>query len=290
MLQLKQLILILVFIVFTMPTIGSAESLVVGIPEGEIINYNDFLKERGKEAREIVSFDSPLLSRSLVSLLLLQRAAYLGGYTARITVEEVPNSARNFALTRSGRFVALGFDVWREAAEKYSDYLYISDPILDSGAFEKGIYGLLSNSELFRAKSLEDLRRCCTILENFHWVVDKKTIREMELPNIVSTMTFQSMIKMLKAGRADFGLFEFGSGPDMSITSFDVTLHAVPGVKVVLRSTRHYAISKKHPEGERFFQAVQKGIANLREQKVFDSAFREIKFINSRVEDWKVLN
>ena len=267
-----------------------ANPAMVGITDTEVENYVTFLSKSKKAPKDISSFNSPLLNRSLVSLILLQKAARIGGFTKPILVEGAPNSSRNLNLTKSGKFLAIGYDIWKEAAENYSENLYISDPIIDEGQFEKGIYGLKSNSNLFAINSLKDLQECCSILENPSWVVDHKTISEMKIKKVADSFTHESMMKMIDAGRADFVLFEFGQGQNMSLHQYGVTLEAVPGYKVAMRSSRHFVVSKKHPDGKEFFAALQRGIKILKQQNTFYDAFTEVGFFNSRTKEWKFIN
>jgi len=257
----------------------------------EIENNENILSQSNRAERELTSFNSPLLNKILVSFILLQKAAYPGGFKNQIKVEGIPNSARNIFSIHSGIFIALGYNIWKEAAEKYSEDLFISSPVILTGTFEKGIYGLKSNTALFNIQSLQDLKQCCSIIENSHWQVDHKTISEMNISGILITINHESMVKIVNAGRADFALLEFGGAAAvLSITKYSITLNAVPGFKVALRSSRHYAVSKKHPQRKEFFDALQKGIELLNQHNTFTSALKEIGFINSRVKDWEVIN
>lgn len=128
------------------------------------------------------------------------------------------------------------------------------------------------------------------MIENPAWKIDHITISEMHISNISQTVTYESMFNMVAYGRADFALFEFGFDEDMSLTRNGFTLHIVPGFKVSMLSSRHYVVSKTHPDGEEFFTALQKGIEILKSQNSFKIAFTEVGFLNQKVEDWKIIN
>lgn len=59
----------------------------------------------------------------------------------------------------------------------------------------------------------------------------------------------------------------------------DVELIANEHLVVLLNDSRHFAVSRLHPEGERAFAALQKGLAILREQGRITSAYQQAGLI-----------
>jgi hypothetical protein len=70
----------------------------------------------------------------------------------------------------------------------------------------------------------------------------------------------------------------FNSTPDKSFTMGKIHLVPVEGIAVVLKDSRHFVISKLHPEGAEAFQAINKGLKILREKGTISKAYEQAGF------------
>jgi hypothetical protein len=73
----------------------------------------------------------------------------------------------------------------------------------------------------------------------------------------------------------------------MSITVGGITLYPIKGWKILLNGSRHYVVSKKNPHGAAAFEALQKGLATMKQSDEVARALTESGFFNVNVETWK---
>jgi hypothetical protein len=112
----------------------------------------------------------------------------------------------------------------------------------------------------------------------------------MELKGLMNVSKWILMPRIVKANRADFTLAPFQETKDLSLKSESIKLMPIKNVKVALRGSRHYLVSKRYNESKNLFKALQKGITILKEKGIFKKAYREFGFINEKTKNWKVIN
>jgi hypothetical protein len=64
----------------------------------------------------------------------------------------------------------------------------------------------------------------------------------------------------------------------------------INNLKMFLPDTRHFVVSKRHPEGKAVFQALNKGLEILRINGTIEKALKQSGFINEKVTDWQTIN
>jgi hypothetical protein len=64
-------------------------------------------------------------------------------------------------------------------------------------------------------------------------------------------------------------------------------IQAIEGYKIALQDSRHFVVSKKHPLGKQTFDALQKGLKQLRQSGYIERAYRECGFLNPSVDTWQ---
>ncbi len=124
----------------------------------------------------------------------------------------------------------------------------VSDPITRFGEFQKAFYCLPSNTALLSATNADEINLNGKGIVGQHWNNDKKVLKDMGITNLIDAPTFECMIKMIKAGRADWIPLEISNSKDSSMTLYGVHLVPIPAVKFSLLESRHFFISKTHPE------------------------------------------
>ena len=62
------------------------------------------------------------------------------------------------------------------------------------------------------------------------------------------------------------------------------------GIKVALPGSRHWPVSKKHPQGGEIFTGLEKGITILEQKNIIQRAYEECGFFHEGVKSWKLLN
>lgn len=265
----------------------AVDFITIAATKRTIANYTAFTS--GKVAADIDHFASTHSTRQVVDILLVLKSLELAGFPGvKIVFKEVPNSARERALVKAGEVVLGEQDHWRK---EFSDSVFMTAPIIRDGEFEKGIYvdPKPSNYQLLYVTSLEELRNYSAVMVQT-WSVDWKTLEEMKLKNVHDTATAESLFRMLRAGRAQFTLYEFSTEKDFGRTVDGIRLIPVPGIKVGLKGSRHLMVSKIHPDGKLVFSALQKGLKELRSKGIIRRALTECSFLDNRVANWKRLN
>jgi hypothetical protein len=122
-------------------------------------------------------------------------------------------------------------------------------------------------------------------LSNKTWLVDWRNLDRLGL-RAQHVTNWELMPKMVAAGRADFLLAPFQATPDLGLQVGQVRLLPIPGIKIGMQGTRHYLISKAHPDGPRLQAALNSGLQVLRQQGVIRKAYVQSGFFNSTVRDW----
>lgn len=91
---------------------------------------------------------------------------------------------------------------------------------------------------------------------------------------------------MLEGNRADFGLYN-SSIIDKADTLLPDSLGIVEGLTIGMNSSRHFMVSKIHPDGEKIFHAIEKGIIILHQKGTIQKALRESGVLNKKALGWK---
>ena len=85
-------------------------------------------------------------------------------------------------------------------------------------------------------------------------------------------------------------LWKYPPFPEINIEKDGFTFIPVPDVLIALYDTRHFMVSKKHPEGNAIISKLNRGLAVLMEQGIVDSLYRDCGFYRSDLDGWTILN
>lgn len=266
------------------------ETVTITVVEGDYDNYRAFLTEFGGGLHSVESIPHGYFDRATMDIFLLVNALRAGGLEGDLDFRLVGNVKRLTEDLYTGAAVVGGHQLGRGNNEVYKNDLYMSSAVIRPGDFQKGIYCLPSNSRALRIRDRRDLRLAGPAIIGIHWKADFKALKEMGVEDIVQSPTFPLMIRMLDAGRASWIPLEFSGKEDLSKVIYGVRLVPVPGVKFVLDESRHFFVSRAHPDGERVFAALQKGLALLRENGTIRRALTAAGFFNSGTASWTSLN
>ena len=96
---------------------------------------------------------------------------------------------------------------------------------------------------------------------------------------------------MIQAGRADVTLQRFSREPDLGWQpSYSPTrILPIPGFKVALPASRHFAVSRQRPEAEDLVRHLDAGLTRLRQEGTLTHVLERIGLLEPRVADWQVL-
>ena len=95
------------------------------------------------------------------------------------------------------------------------------------------------------------------------------------------------MFSLVLYRNVDFTIQEFANTSDLAYTFQGKRLIPVPGIKLVLDGSRHFLVSKKHKNGKKVYQALEKGLKILREKGTVQRYLTESGFYRKELESWK---
>ncbi|KZN46750.1 hypothetical protein N474_04205 [Pseudoalteromonas luteoviolacea CPMOR-2] len=240
------------------------------------VNYSSLLK--GRSPLEVNDFRSQFVRRDVVDMVLLQKALLLGGFEKPFKYRPGNVNFRNSNLLEQGKQL-LSFDTyWLEEAQSKEDKLFISEPVVRKGEFFAGLYYAKGNRRARSLSSLEELKKL-TAVSSSRWVVDWRTLSDMPLKELVNEPNWAAQAQMVNKQWADFMLIHLmpKAGNDFKLEGINLEAH--PEWVVLLDSSRHFVVSKLHPDGERAFAALQRGLKKLRLQGKIVDAYRQAGLI-----------
>lgn len=264
-----------------MPAARAAQSFVVAVPSDVLADYEQFIG--GRDPVALTDFGGAHSRRDVVEVVLLQQALRRGGWHQTLELVGMPTTARLLREVEHGNTLCSATSYWRD--DVAAGNVHYSDSVVESGEFEAGLYTLASNERAIAAKNLADVRRL-TILSNRSWVVDWRTLEQLGIANLQHVGQWDVMPRMVAKGRADLLLAPFQPTPDLSLTVEGIRLVPVPRLKIGLAGTRHFIVSRRHPQGVALLEALNTGLAQLRRKGVVRQAYVQSGFFNPRVVDW----
>ncbi|WP_321404076.1 hypothetical protein [Maridesulfovibrio sp.] len=226
--------------------------------------------------------------------MLLKNAFKLGGIDAQLNFSATPNTRREENELVKG-YAAIGAHLFTKSTfeqPEYKDKIFISDPVIEDGQFEKGIFCLPGNHKVLNVRNIEDLKKAGKPLVGIHWVNECRTLKDLGIneDEIEKAPTLDCIFKMIKVGRADWVPLGFhNAAKDLSVSNNGITLVPVKGIKIPLKESRHFIVSKTHPDGEKVFQALQKGIKIMRKNGLSAKLLTQGGFYCPATQNWKTL-
>ncbi|MCV2359837.1 transporter substrate-binding domain-containing protein [Paucibacter sp. TC2R-5] len=251
-------------------------------PADVMADYQRFLNQR--DVLQLSDFSGPYSRRDVVEVALFFQALHRGGWRAPLKFQDMPSVERLLRELGSGKVVSSSTSYWSEDISGAEASVQLSQAVIGDGEFEAGFYTVESNSRAMSAKSLKDLQGL-SALSNQSWLVDWRNLKRLGI-RAQHVTNWELMPKMVAAGRADFLLAPFQATPDLSLQVGTVRLQPIPGLKLGMQGTRHYLISKIHPDGANLQAALNTGLQQLRQQGVIRKAYMQSGFFNPRVSDW----
>lgn len=247
-------------------------------------SYVAFLK--GRDPLTITEFSGSNTPRSVIELILLQQALHLGGYDKPLKFEFAPNYARILRHVAQGTYALSGNTAWKHDLENDAKSYYISQEIIKSGMFEAGLYTTFDKANQLTEEDLPNL----TAVSSRFWIADWRALSQLPLKALYDVPSWSSMLDMVLSNRIDFLLQPFNGSEDLTVVTKGTRLAPIKNIKLILVGTRHFYVSKNHPEGEAIYKALEKGLTQLKQQNRIEKAFKQSGFINEKVADWKTLN
>ncbi|KZX00729.1 hypothetical protein JL49_09450 [Pseudoalteromonas luteoviolacea] len=240
------------------------------------VNYTTLIAESSPLA--VDDFRSQFIRRDVIDMVLLHKALLLGGFDKPFKYHPGNINFRDTNLLEQGKQL-LSFDTyWYEEALDKKDKLFISDPVVRKGEFYAGLYYAKTNTRMDKLSSINDLQELTAVSSN-RWVVDWQMLSNMPLKRLLNETAWAAQAQMVNKQWVDFMLIPLmpHTGNDFELAGISLVSH--PHWVVLLDSSRHFVVSKLHPDGERAFLAIQRGLKTLRLQGKIVDAYRQAGLI-----------
>lgn len=226
--------------------------------------YEDYLKfVDGRDVLSIGEFNSPFLRRDVADMVVLQQALALGGFAKKFNYIPGKVNFRNTKMLENGELL-LSFDsYWLTDANAIADKIYISDPVINKGQYLAGLFASPNNKKVFAVTSVEQLAKL-TAVSTPKWQTDWQTLSTLPLKQLVQEDEWLSQARMVHMQWVDFMLMPLFNTPDGNYQLEKIHLKMVPKLAILLNDSRHFVISRNHPQGKAAFSALNSGLKQLR--------------------------
>lgn len=248
--------------------------------------YHSTLKQKQKQAVELNPSDMKNTRIGFVSLVLFIQALDKAGLAAKFEFINSPNSKRSERLVQTGD--ALFTMTTLSKGETPKDTLQ-SSVLLGPEGLLKGIYGLKSNHALMKVKTLAELKKFNGMAKLTGGDVNK-ILQEIGLNKLELSPTRKSILRHIAYKHADFVLLGITRATEHQIKIAGITLVPVPGALIQQELSHHFLISKNHPDSERVYPALEKGLNIMRQQGLIKKYYRQQIFFLDDFPHWKILN
>ncbi|WP_100913876.1 hypothetical protein [Pseudoalteromonas spongiae] len=265
---------------------NSSNTVDMYIRDDVYVDFQAFLA--GRDVHQITSFSGYRMRRDVVDMVLALQALKLGGFDKTFNYQVGKVTLRNTNILERGKQL-LSFDTyWYADAEKIAEHAYISAAVFNKGEYLAGVFAHPENRKVFAIDSLDDFSQF-TSISTPRWHADWQTLKSLKLKKLYKDDEWLQQIRAVDKKWADFTLLPFMPAVNNHYKLHSLELLAVPGIALTFDDSRHYVVSKTHPDGKAAFDALQKGLAILAAQKRIKSAYIEAGFIPAKG-SVKVLN
>lgn len=281
-----QLFCVLSGLLLTLP-LYAGNTITAAVDEDIIADYQLFIGNR--DPITVSYFGGAGARRDVIELVLLQQALHLGGFKGKVVLRPENSYLRILKLIKDGQIPLSGALMWRDDIKPYSDYLFKTKAVVKEGEFIAGLYTYAANSRALSARTPKQISQL-SAASNDHWKADIDTLKSLGIKKIHYATYWVQIVRMVVAGRADVTLAPFQVNPEMKVMVDGLELVPIPGVKAALPGSRHWPVSKSHPQGEEIFNALVRGIEELEKRNIIQRAYEECGFFHSEISSWALLN
>lgn len=217
------------------------KSVVIFIRDDVYDDYSRFLN--GRKPIEVKDFSGAYIRRDVVDMIIAQQALSLGGFTKPFRYHKGNVNYRNTKLLEDGQLL-LSFDsVWSVDAKQLADFKQL------------------------------------TAVSTPRWQTDWQTLSDLPLKELLREDEWLGQVRTVSMQWVDFMMMPLMPSLNNRYSLENIELVAVPNLVLQLNDSRHFIISKSHPDGKAAFAAIQKGLSQLRKTGAIEKAYREAGFI-----------
>ena len=234
----------------------------------------------------------PLLSeidvgenQMLAEYIIFCNALRLGNYSAHIELIPFPIAKRALGALKNGEVDATGFGVWKSEAQE--NKVTLTQALLSNGEFSKGLYTRKELSQKLNNKAQFNASELIAVA-NQNWTRDWAALKCTEL-NLLHVNQYSQMFYLVNIGRADVFPLTFSAKPNLERNVFGITLYPIKDIKIPIDDSLHFAIASKFDTSNELKQALDNGMALLRQKGEIRAVYLSLGITNSKVEDWQKL-
>lgn len=263
-----------------------SKALQIAYGADNIPDYKAFLGNNNPE--DITIYSGNKARRDVIDGVLFVQALRLGGIKDEIEFVSFGTYKRMLHAIAKGQVVAGAQTNWGRDTLNKSQY-YDTQPLVREGEFVVGIYTAIDNKKALASQSLADLQQLSAVSSK-QWRNDWQRLEQLNLKALYNVPIWEHMVKMVASKRADFTLAPFQPNPDFKLLFDNVVLVPIPNIKLALEGTRHWTVSRQHPDGVRIFNALEKGLQQLHTDGRVKQAYTESGFFTEAVTKWSLIS
>lgn len=283
------ILLLLSNTVLSSGTNTSKKPLIVSTYSAAIEEYNAFLKSRNPIGLTSYKMQEDVTRRVILEMLLLQQALHRGGLQQKIRFQASSSDDYNITLDAisSGKVLMHSDSYWKKDLSKREQSLYISDASIEHGQYVVGLYTSPNNQRVLKTQ-LNDISTLSAVSRRA-WSADWKALERLNLKELREARHWRLMASMVMEQDIDFLLVPFQGTPNQVMGRGKFRLIPIPNIKLALNDSRHFAISKKHTDGEKIHNALNIGIRAIKKDGTWLRAYRESGVLDPRVDHWQLI-
>lgn len=168
--------------------------------------------------------------------------------------------------------------IWQVDTKAYN--FAPTTPVVKLGDFNVVFY--TGSKEKAKINSKNDLLSKA-IVTNPQWTVDYMTLKP-KFKSLLTTSSWDSIVKMVSAGRADLTLAPYSSEKDHVIKLDKYILYPVKNFKIGLMNARVVVFNKKH---EKLIEKVNLEIEKMTKNGTIRKAYQASGFFSKAIENWE---
>ncbi len=215
--------------------------LKIGAPADVVKDFHLFLAQR--PIADIHDFTHPYSRRDVVELTLFLQALLRLEPKVDYELTTVDSYAIGIEQLRAGKIAALATTVWKSDLTPYPKEIQFSEAIIANGESVVGVFTTQEKLQSLDCHHLDDLRQL-RFVSNRDWSADWKAIQALGVEHCADVKTWRQMVYMVSSGECDALLAPFHQDTNAEIELDDCRLVPIPGIKIGLNDSRHFAASK----------------------------------------------
>ncbi|GGD58497.1 hypothetical protein GCM10011357_12250 [Lacimicrobium alkaliphilum] len=242
--------------------------------------YEDYTRvTANRPVTEINDFSVKGMRRDVVDMIIAQQALAEGGFDKSFCYAAGKVNFRNTRLLQQGKLLMSFDSYWYKDALEIEDSVYISSPVIRNGEYVAAIYTRPDNQAVLSIQTASDLASLSAVSTPL-WQTDWKTFQTLGLKELVREDDWVSQVQMVYRGWVDFMLMPYLPEQNPYVLEH-LSLQPVKDTAVILWGSRHFVISRKHPDGEKAYKAIEKGLNVLRSQQRIKRAYTQAGFFKA---------